>query len=174
MYEVVEQRVTGMARWALIAERWHPHALGVVVGVVSFRWLNGKALPDLQQVFASTIDLGAIALGFLITVKTILLGMRGTSAHTWVEASGLGPRFSRLVIDTTYLVFLLVVLSLGMVLLQGLLKDTSTVISKDAAPLFARGSLAAWLAGCVGAGFACLQVIRIFFLILAPKRRRIQ
>lgn len=173
MYEVVEERITGRARWALILERWHPHFFGVVSGFVAFRFLRGETLPNLQQVFASTIDLGAIALGFVITVKTILLGMRGTAAHAWVDASGLGPRFSRLLIDTAYLIFILVVLSLGMVLLQGLLLPESTVIGETARPKLAILSLAVWLGASLATGLGCIQVIRIFFLMLAPRRRRL-
>lgn len=173
MYEVVDQQYSVGARIALILERWHPLAFGVLAGYFSYRWLGGKTLGDLQQVFASTIDLGAIGLGFLITVKTILLGMRGTPAHAWVDSSGLGVKFSRLVVDTTFLVFLLVAVSLGMVLLQGLLKDGSTVIPASSAPMLARASLAIWAGACVAAGLGCFQVIRIFFLMLAPKRRRL-
>ncbi len=85
--------------WKLHVEEWTP---AVVMGLTFVAgWICERLhlLPTVtdraQQLFASTVDVGAIAAGFLATSQTMLLSFKGTAADRFITNSGLSALLGR-------------------------------------------------------------------------------
>src|SRR4051812_37928954 len=81
--------------WGRAWERWYPLVFALLVGgtvaVLLLKIADAQAIlpQSLQQPFASTVDVGAIAAGFLGTALTVVLGLQGTAGGKFLRDSGL-------------------------------------------------------------------------------------
>jgi hypothetical protein len=150
-----------------ILERWYPPAVGLGALGLSRYVLRkiDQTLPSsaLQQAFASTVDIGAIAIGFLATALSVILSLQGTKADSFMRSSGLHDDVRHYMLKAIQWSFALVVVSLAFVLV-------------DAFQLSAEQrswELSVWVSVLVTAGLACLRVLGIFFRILMPSDQRL-
>lgn len=147
----------------VLGEKWYPSFFGTLAVAVALgvRWKfpEVKLPSDLSQLFSSTMDIGAIAIGFLATAKTVLLSIQGSPAVEKMRGSGLYEGLLRYILTAIRAAFVLAAYSLVTVFLEKVLKDS---------PIAWQGVVVAWLYLVVMAGLACYRVIDVFFTILSP------
>ncbi|WP_164016965.1 hypothetical protein [Pyxidicoccus trucidator] len=149
---------------AIIWERVYPSAIGVLVtasaAVARWRYPEWKLPNDLGQLFSSTMDIGAIAIGFLATAKTVLLSIQGSPAVTKMRGSGLYEGLLRFILKAIRAAFALATWSLVTVFLEKALNHSTLVWELV---------VFAWLFLVITAGLSCYRVIDVFFILLSPR-----
>ena len=142
-----------------VAEKYYPWALGVVAGLAG--WLLRAHIPafetNSQQLFASSVDLGAIAVGFLATAKGLLLSFEGTRAGRFIRDSGLLSTLAEYLRVATWVAFGFALLSL---LIVGIIGTCKTM--PPALGIF-------WFALAVVAGSSVFRATQIFFRVFKTK-----
>ncbi|GEL74609.1 hypothetical protein MVI01_63930 [Myxococcus virescens] len=119
-----------------------------------------KLPSDLGQLFSSTLDLGAIAIGFLATAKAVLLSIQGSPAVTKMRGTGLYEGLLRFILRAIQATFTLAAYSLVAIFLEKAF-DHSTLKWQLVVLI--------WIFLVVTAGLACYRVIDVFFTILSPR-----
>jgi hypothetical protein len=150
-----------MGRWS---EDWSPLAAAsadaILLGmVVHFR---GVTIPaDFTVLVAVSIEVAAIAIGFLATAQTILLSLEHRPMIRMLRASGDFDRLIVLSLRAIHWCFGVIVLSAAVLLIDML------QVSAQLLPY----SIAFWSASILGGFVACFTVLRIFGIVLRDEKR---
>lgn len=140
-------------------ERYHPWLFGLA-SLVAAVVANSK-LPAVtsgaQQLFASTVDVGAIAAGFLGTAKGLLLSFKGTPADEYIQKSGLAEMLAEYLSSAAWAAFFLALASLVAVGVLGLGSQLPAT------------AVAIWFGAAIFTFFAVLRALRVFFKLFKKK-----
>lgn len=146
-------------------ERLYPHVAAAVTGGGSFWVIRHYDAADLVEksikpVLSSTVDIGAIAVGFLGAALGLVLAVQQGPAGQWIEKTGLRGMMIKYLWGALGYSAALALLSLLSLVLDGLI--TSPEHRKSLylvlAPL--------WTAGLVGTVASCNRALAIFGRIL--------
>ena len=149
---------------AIIWENIYPTVGGVAALAMALfvQWkLPALRLPsELGQLFSSTLDIGAIAIGFLATAKTVLLSIQGSIAVERMRGSGLYEGLLKFILKAIRSSFALAAFSLACIFLDKAISDIEVAWELV---------VSVWLALVITTGLASYRVIDVFFTILSPK-----
>lgn len=144
-------------------EQWYPVAgsLTVLLAAVILREKLPVFGTTTQQLFASTVDVGAIAAGFLGTAKAMLLSFKGTSAGKFIEDSGLGELLSSYLRAGAWAAFGLAAVSL---------LSVGWIGAGGPAGTLPWPMVALWAGSATYTGLALLRAAKIFFKLFQTKK----
>ena len=141
-------------------ERRYPIIGAIVAGAVYLVFFRTRAFPStLHELFAAVISVGAIAVGFLATAKTILVSLSDRAVVEKLRDLGYYRWVVDYIIEAINWSFAIAALSAAGLLLQFAPKGSD---QDRVHVLF----LCAWWVALVGAGLAYLRVVRILTKIL--------
>ncbi|GEL73195.1 hypothetical protein [Myxococcus virescens] len=147
----------------VVWEKVHPYVLGAAAPVAAYYLFKERPLPVLQPLFAMTLDLGAIAIGFLGTAKGILLSIDSSKVIQEMRALGSYERLTTYIINAVRCAFILAGSSF-----LGVLVDSS--IPKDDVQTRLM-MFSAWIGIVTAVAFSSYQVVDTFFDALKSKSR---
>jgi hypothetical protein len=135
--------------------------LGAIGSGGACAWLfRHRELPEnLEQVFATTVDVGAIGVGFLGAIFALLLTIQGTPMVEKMHRSGLWDDLMDFLVQSIWASFVLVTFSLTAVVMESFLKRQD----------WRHYALFLWAATAVFAGLSVYRVLTIFFTVLRPR-----
>jgi len=138
-------------------ERYYPFAFGVVAAGAYLLLLRNEPFPDTtKDVLSAIISLASIAVGFLATVKAILVSIEDRPAIVWLRRGSFYKRFRAYTFQAIYASFAIAVVSVAGLLLF---------------PKIERASWAFWvaagyLAALVWTGASYVRVVSVFRVML--------
>jgi len=138
-------------------EVWYPPVLGVVAAIAYLQFLGSYSLPETtKDLLAAVINLAAIAIGFLATVKSLLVSLSSRADVAWLIKGEFFGRFQRYVFQAIYAAFVVAIASAVLLLL---LKPIGEL------PWWPRLA-AAYVGLVIFTGAAMFRVISVFALVL--------
>ena len=156
-------RPTAWDHLARTIERWHPVVLALLVAFVVRSVFAQRPVPPVAQIFSSTVDLGAITIGFLGTAMAVVLSIQGTKVGSFMRTSGLYSSMMWHTIWALVWATLTVAVSLTGIVVESVVcgNETCDHPAKHVAFIV-------WAFSLTGGALSALGVIRQFFGVLHP------
>lgn len=145
-----------------IVERWYPAVLALAAAIIYYRIpaLSGYVLPDtIPSLLSAIITVAGVAIGFLITAKSILISIDDRPIVERLKAAGIYKDVITYIRSAIRWSFLLTILSCIALLFR---YGTETEWDRNHAI-----GTAIWIWSAVGALLSYLRISRIWYTILS-------
>lgn len=99
-------------------EAWYPAIVAAAVAAAFWHYLSDYSLPETtKDLLGAVISLAAISIGFLATVKSLLVSLAGRPDVAWLIKGEFYDRFHRYVFQAIYASFVIATASTVILLL---------------------------------------------------------
>lgn len=143
-----------------LTEKLYPLVLGALAALGYFLLLRHEPIPDTgKDLLGAVINLAAIAIGFLATIKSLLISIENRPDVTWLKSGQFYSRFHRYVFHAIHGSFIVAIVSSIYLLLFGRLQ---------ASP-WASWAVTCYVALVVFTAAAYFRVVTVFGLMLQAR-----
>lgn len=150
-------------------EKWFPLVGALGAAVAYYLLLGSRGTPsDFDPVLSAAITVGAIAIGFLATVKAILVSIVNRRIVRYLRESGKWPNLVGYLMRAIYWSGATVLLSVVLLLIDYPARCAGSPVGRLNTILcgWKTGILTAWVAVCVGMVLGTYRITSIFARIL--------
>lgn len=144
---------------SLLVEKYAEWILAFIATTAYFLWFRNcvicTATDESKSIFSVAINVSAIAVGFLITVKSILFSIENKKSIRQLKDAGYFSKFIGYIVTAIYWSFFMAILSAILLFVDFSIKTSLN-----------ETILGAWIFVIIGSVTSCYRVIHIFTKIL--------